>query len=116
MAFRERRGAHTVAAMSTPPPPEDPHQGSEDDPPRELDPADGATVVPPRRYEPTSGTDVAASTRREPTVMDRLESASGPLAIIVFFVIGFGTGMWYVAWVVFLVPAVLHAWNKPSKT
>ena len=96
------------------PQPEDPHEGSEDDPRRELDPADEGPVVPPRRYEPAAGTEVAA-TRREPTVMDRLESASGPLAVIAFFVIGFGTGMWYVAWVVFLIPAALHAWNKPSK-
>ena len=97
------------------PRPDDPHEGSEDDPRRELDPAAEAPVVPPRRYEPASGTDVTASGRREPTAMDRLESASGPLAVIAFFVIGFGTGMWYIAWVVFLVPAVLHAWNKPSK-
>ena len=101
--------------MSTQPPPEDPHEGSEDDPRRELDPADEAPVVPPRRYEPPAGGEVAATTRREPTFMDRLESASGPLAIVVFFVLGFGWGLWYVAWVVFLIPAVLHGWNKPSK-
>ena len=72
-------------------------------------------MVPPRRYEPPAGGEVAATTRREPTFMDRLESASGPLAIVVFFVLGFGWGLWYVAWVVFLIPAVLHGWNKPSK-
>ncbi|KAB7744693.1 hypothetical protein GA707_08885 [Nostocoides sp. F2B08] len=101
--------------MSTQRTPEDPHEGSEDDPRRELDPADEAPVAPPGRYEPAAGGDVVAAPRREPTVMDRLESASGPLAVIAFFVIGFGTGMWYVAWVVFLIPAALHAWNKPSK-
>ena len=97
----------------TPPPPEDPHAGSEDDPPREVERRADSPVVPPRRYEVDGGTEAARPTR-EPTVLDRLESASGPLALIVFFLIGFGTGKWYIAWVVFLLPAVLHAWNRPS--
>lgn len=95
----------------TQPPPEDPHEGSEDDPPRALDPG-AAPAVPPTRYEPADGGAVE-SRRADPTVMDRLAAASGPLALIAFFLIGFGTGMWYIAWVVFLVPAALHAWNKP---
>lgn len=100
--------------MSTQPP-QDPHEGSEDDPRRELDTTEQSAVVPPHRYEPKGGSEVTATARREPTFMDRLESASGPLAVVVFFVLGFGWGLWYVAWVVFLIPAVLHGWNRPSK-
>ena len=104
--------------MSTPPPapppPEDPHAGSEDDPPRDVDRRDDSPVVPPRRYEMGDAATDAGRPRREPTALDRLESASGPLALIIFFLIGFGTGKWYIAWVVFLLPAVLHAWNKPT--
>ena len=98
----------------TPPPPEDPHEGSEDDPRRELDSRDGDSVVPPRRYEGPDPAGAVDRPLRGPTVLDRLESASVPLAIIAFFLIGFGTGMWYVAWIVFLVPPALSAWNKPS--
>ena len=98
----------------TPPPPEDPHEGSEDDPRRELDGRDEHPVVPPRRYEDAETTGALDRGRPAPTVLDRLESASVPLSIIAFFLIGFGTGMWYVAWIVFLVPPALSAWNKPS--
>jgi hypothetical protein len=97
----------------TQPPPEDPHVGSEDDPPRRPDPDVDVPAVPPRRYQPAGSGSAVEPRRSEPTVMDRLAAASGPLALIAFFLIGFGTGMWYVAWVVFLVPAALHAWNKP---
>jgi hypothetical protein len=97
------------------PPPDDPHVGSEDDPRREPDPHDEVTVVPPRRYEASTVEPAADVTRirSQPTVADRLVAASGPLALISFFLIGFSTGRWYIAWVVFLVPAVLRAWNRP---
>lgn len=97
----------------TQPPPEDPHEGSEDDPRRELDPRDDMPAVPPRRYQAAEPGSAVARPKRPPTTLDRLAAASGPLALIAFFVIGFGTGMWYVAWIVFLVPAAVHAWNKP---
>lgn len=103
--------------MSVTPPsqpePEDPHAGSEDDPRRELDARDQHPVLPPRRYEGPSGElEIPHST---PTVMDRLSAASVPLATLAFFLIGFGTGMWWVAWVVFLIPPVLRAWSKPGR-
>ena len=96
--------------------PPDPHEGSEDDPPRrEVDAGSDRAVTPPSRYEGGVVPAEDSGARRAPTVFDRLESASGPLALILFFLIGFGTGKWYVAWVVFLIPAVLHAWNRPSR-
>lgn len=101
----------TVSPPSQPEP-EDPHVGSEDDPLRELDARDQDPVIPPRRYEaPAGAVDVPGSA---PTVMDRVTAASIPLATLAFFVIGFGTGMWWVAWVVFLIPPVLRAWSKPG--
>lgn len=96
------------------PPPEDPHAGSEDDPRREIDFRDEQPVVPPRRYQHADPSTEADRPRRQPTTLERIESASGPLTLISFFLIGFGTGKWYVAWIVFLLPAVLHAWNRPS--
>lgn len=103
--------------MSVDPPrqpePEDPHVGSEEDPLRELDARDKDPVVPPRRYEPSSGAvDVPTSA---PALGDRVTAVSIPLATLAFFLIGFGTGMWWVAWVVFLIPPVLRAWNKPGR-
>ncbi|MCA1783734.1 MAG: hypothetical protein ABR500_08470 [Dermatophilaceae bacterium] len=97
---------------STQPTPEDPHEGSENDPRRELDRRDESAVVPPRRYEPEDAGAGLDPHRTQPTTLDRLAAASGPLSLIAFFVIGFSTGMWYVAWIVFLVPAAVHAWNK----
>lgn len=95
------------------PEPEDPHVGSEDDPRRELDARDEHPLVPPRRYEPASdAVDVPTS---PPALMDRVTAASIPLATLAFFLVGFGTGMWWVAWVVFLIPPVLRAWNKPGR-
>lgn len=111
------------------PMPEDPdeagHAGSEDDPLRELDPRDDA-IAPPVRYRPDQpGADEGnqrelAVERRPPsipsappTTLDRLTAASVPLAVITFFLIGFGTGLWYIAWVVFLIPPALRAWNRP---
>ena len=93
------------------PPPEDPHVGSEDDPPRALTPSDEQPFVPPRPYEP--GGEVDRPTRA-PTVADRIVSASVPLAVLTFFLIGFLTGKWWIAWVVFLVPPVLSSWVKPD--
>ena len=98
----------------TPPEPEDPHVGSADDPRREVDTRDEHPVVPPRRYAGEDADRSVERARPAPTLLDRLESASGPLSLIVFFLIGFGTGKWYIAWIVFLLPAVLHAWNRPS--
>lgn len=95
------------------PEPQDPHTGSEDDPRRELDARDKDPVVPPRIYEPDPH--AVDAPRPDPTVADRVAAASIPLATLAFFVIGFGTGMWWVAWVVFLIPPVLRAWNKPGR-
>lgn len=111
--------------MTRPPPdqpmpegPEDPHVGSEDDPPRELD--SSGEIVPPVRYDPgqqeATGPPRGGEVHRPrtpPTAMDRLVAVSAPLSVILFFLIGFRTGMWYIAWVVFLVPPVLRAWNRP---
>lgn len=99
------------------PEPLDPHEGSEDDPRRELDPRDEHAVIPPRRYEvgdPESAAQRALEPRRAPTVMDRVSSASIPLATLTFFLIGFFTGYWWIAWVVFLVPPILKAWSRPD--
>ncbi|NLX00276.1 MAG: hypothetical protein GXY39_11310 [Actinomycetales bacterium] len=94
------------------PEPEDPHVGSEDDPPRALSPGDEPPVVPPVPYEPGGEVDLPT---RTPTLGDRIRSASAPLAVLAFFVLGFTTGKWWIVWVVFLVPAVLDAWFKPHK-
>ena len=96
------------------PPPEEPHAGSEDDPRRELDTHDESAVIPPRRYDPAPpGQDPKSLERsRPPQLMDRVVSASIPLSTLAFFLIGFGTGRWYLAWIVFLIPPVLRAWNR----
>lgn len=107
-------------------PHQDPHEGSEDDPPRALDPRDAPPPLPPVRYEADSVGDSHGRLERNadaagaglevtgpPTTMDRLIAVSGPLALITFFLIGFGLGAWYVAWLVFLVPGALRAWNRP---
>lgn len=102
-----------------------PHEGSEDDLPRAMGPRDEPAPLPPVRYEgdavgrstdplvsgsgPGAGLDLPS----QPTTMDRLVAVSGPLALITFFLIGFGLGAWYVAWLVFLVPGALRAWNRP---
>ena len=96
------------------PPPEDPHEGSEDDPRRELDPLDEAAAIPPRRYEPME-VDHPVTGEVVPSTMDRVTAASVPLAVGVFMILGFTTGMWYIAWVVFLIPAALKAWNRPDE-
>ena len=110
--------------------PEDPdehgHAGSEDDPPRELDSPDDAAVAPPVRYQSDQpGADEGNPHDRvveqrapkvpaaPPSTMDRLVAASVPISVIAFFLIGFTTGLWFVAWVVFLIPPVLRAWNRP---
>lgn len=100
------------------PPPEDPHEGSEDDPRRELDPMDEQPVVPPRRYassdvdRPAEGTVVEAT---PPTTMDRIIAVSWPLSIAAFMVLGFTTGMWYIVWLVILIPWALSAWRNPNE-
>ena len=98
------------------PPPEEPHAGSEEDPRRELDDRDRHPVLPPRRYEPDGDPSTALGRpTSSPTTMDRVVAASSPLATLVFVVLGFTTGWWYIAWVVFLIPVALKAWNRPDE-
>ena len=93
------------------PPPDEAHEGSEDDPRREVDHLGDQQVIPPRRYGESNAVDVPTG---GPAIMDRVVAASIPLATLAFFAIGFGTGMWWVAWVVFLIPPALRAWLPPS--
>lgn len=44
------------------------------------------------------------------TTARKLLAVSGTLALITFFVLGFAFHAWEIAWVVFLVPGLLHRW------
>lgn len=99
----------------TPDPNAVPHEGEEG----------RVAPLPPQRYEPeaplrqepsvTTGSEVSPAPESAPTTLDRLEAISKPLAVVIFLVCGFALRGWAWAWIVFLVPGILHAWNRPER-
>ncbi|MEO7068865.1 MAG: hypothetical protein ABI131_00065 [Nostocoides sp.] len=97
--------------MTEQPPDPSTYEGDEGAPP--------ANVPPPVRYQPDSSVPVPAPSPAQgplappsgPTTGDRLAAASGPLALVLFFVCGF-LGGWAWSWIFFLLPGVLYAWNR----
>lgn len=50
------------------------------------------------------------NTNQLPTAAHRFLAISHSVALIAFFVLGFGLHAWAIAWVAFLLPGMAHKW------
>lgn len=76
---------------------------------------DPSTVTPPpspaTTQPPTAPAPVASG---EVSLGNRLTAISGGLATVIFLLLGFVFHAWAWAWIVFLVPGLIHRWQNPK--
>lgn len=71
----------------------------------------GEVTSPPGGPRDLFDQTAAGAVRVRRSFADRLTASSGTLAVVVFFLLGFGFDAWAWAWVVFLLPGVVAAWR-----
>lgn len=54
------------------------------------------------------------NTNQLPTTAHRFLAVSHSIALITFFVLGFGLHAWAIAWVAFLLPGMVQKWINPG--
>lgn len=88
-----------------------------------------APPPPPQRYGETTppsapapvpygngrSEDVEPAPKPEPTTMDRLAAIATPLGFALFMFCGFVLDGWAWAWIFFMLPGIVLAWNKAGR-